>query len=91
MVHYIFDPEEKEYVEVGRPYPYLPGPNGEPPLSPIEIYKGKREEHFRQQRKAAKEKEAKQALEQAAKEAAEKAVKEAVKEIEKQLEKDLNK
>ena len=87
MVNYYFDPEEKEYIEVERRYPFLPGPNGEPPLSPVEIYKRKREEFVRQQERAAKEKAAKQELEKAAKEAVEKALTEAVKEIEKDLNK----
>ena len=83
MVNYYFDPEEKEYIEVERRYPFLPGPNWEPPLSPVEIYKRKREEFFRQQRRAAKEKAAKQALEKDAKEAVEKALTEAVKDLNK--------
>lgn len=83
MVNYYFDPEEKEYIEVERRYPFLPGPNGEPPLSPVEIYKRKREEFSRQQRHAAKEKAAKQALEKAAKAAVEKALAEVVKDLNK--------
>lgn len=53
MTHYYFDYEEKEYVEVTRPYPYHRGSNGEPPLSPVEIYKRKREEFSRQHERAA--------------------------------------
>ena len=87
MVHYYFDIEEKEGVEMERPYSFLPGPNGEPPLSPAEIYKRKRAEFFRQQERAAKGKTAKQVLEKDVKAAVEKALKEAVKEIEKDLNK----
>lgn len=83
MINYIFDPEEKEYIEVERRYPFLPGPNGEPPLSPVEIYKRKREEFSRQQRRTAKEKAAKQALEEDAKAAVEKALADAVKNLNK--------
>lgn len=83
MTHYYFDPEEKEYIEVERRYPFLPGPNGEPPLSPVEIYKRKREEFSRQRERAAKEKAAKQALEKDAKAALGKALAEAVKDLNK--------
>lgn len=83
MINYIFDPEEKEYIEVERRYPFLHGPNGEPPLSPVEIYKRKREEFSRQQRRTAKEKAAKQALEEDAKAAVEKALADAVKNLNK--------
>lgn len=48
MIGYIFDPEEKEFVEVARRYPFIPGPAGEPPLSPLEIYKRKRAGFSRQ-------------------------------------------
>lgn len=48
MIGYIFDPEEKEFVEAARRYPFIPGPAGEPPLSPLEIYKRKRAGFSRQ-------------------------------------------
>ena len=38
MVNYIFDPEEKEYITVTRPYPYSIGYHGKPPF-PAEIYR----------------------------------------------------
>lgn len=38
MVNYIFDPEEKEYITVTRPYPYSVGYHGKP-LFPAEIYR----------------------------------------------------
>ena len=38
MVNYIFDPEEKEYITVTRPYPYSVGCHGKP-LFPAEIYR----------------------------------------------------
>ena len=38
MVNYIFDPEEKEYITVTRPYPYSMGCHGKP-LFPAEIYR----------------------------------------------------
>lgn len=87
MTRYVFDLEEKEYIEVTRPFPFIPGPNGEPPLSPVEIYKRKRGEFSRQRERAAEKKAAQEELEKAAQEA----VKKAIKEIEKQIEKDLNK
>ena len=83
MTHYYFDPEEKEYIEVKRRYPFIPGPKGEPPLSPVEIYKRKRAEFARQQERAAKEKAAEKEMEQAAKEALEKALKGVEKELNK--------
>ena len=83
MINYYFDPEEKEYIEVERRYPVLHGPNGEPPLSPIEIYKRKREEFFCQRERTAKGKAAKQALEKDAKAAMKKALAEAVKDLNK--------
>ena len=30
MINYIFDPEEKEYITVTRPYPYSVGYHGKP-------------------------------------------------------------
>ena len=38
MINYIFDPEEKEYITVTRPYPYSVGYHGKP-LFPAEIYR----------------------------------------------------
>ena len=38
MINYIFDPEEKEYITVARPYPYSMGYHGKP-LFPAEIYR----------------------------------------------------
>ena len=38
MVNYIFDPEEKEYITVTRPYPYSVVCHGKP-LFPAEIYR----------------------------------------------------
>lgn len=83
MTEFVFNPEGKETDEVMWRYPFLPGPNGEPPLSPVEIYKRKRKEFSRQQERAAEEKEAERALEKAAKTAMEKALKEAVKDLNK--------
>ena len=38
MTHYYFDPEEKEYIIVTRPYPYSMRYHGKP-LFPAEIYR----------------------------------------------------
>lgn len=75
MIGYIFDPEEKEFVEVERRYPFIPGPAGEPPLSPLAIYKRTRAGFSRQQNRATKEKGEKKELEKAARAAVEKALK----------------
>ena len=39
MTYYVFDPEEKEYVEVTRPPRYVSRSNGVRPLSSAEIHK----------------------------------------------------
>ena len=49
MVNYIFDPEEKEYITVTRPYPYSVGCHGKP-LFPAEIYR-RRAEIYRRRAK----------------------------------------
>lgn len=84
---YYFDPEEKEYIKVDRRYPYLPGINGQRPLTPAEIFRREHEEFFRERERAARKKQEEQELEQAAQQAVEKALKK----VEKQMEKALNK
>lgn len=88
MVDYIFDFEEREYPAVQRPYLYHPGPSGEPPLSPVEMYSlykmghsWEREAEREAEKQAAEERDRKsaeivrKAIEQAMKEASRKAVK----------------
>lgn len=74
---------KKEFVEVERRYSFIPGPAGEPPLSPLAIYKRTRAGFSRQQNRVAKEKGEKKELEKAAREAVEKALTGAVKQLNK--------
>lgn len=53
MNHYIFDPEEKEYVEIVYP-------KGRRPLSLAEIFKRRHEDISRQQREAGEKEAGKQ-------------------------------